>query len=148
MAIAWMVIWICAGFAVGTATAWALLRHEYHDGYVDGRAEERALEDQFDLFESTALAPLPDPEGFSEPEQEWTLEGLAALRPDPAEPYRFTPEPPPAEHERLAVPLDLVWPDSDMASQLAVMDAQEAVQLAAAARLRAQLTDSFPAVQA
>jgi hypothetical protein len=155
--LALMVFAAAIGMVVGIGWTYAIMRHaiadayDSADAYAEGVQAERDSAGAFDSFGATALAPLPAPDGFSEPEQEWDDDSLAALAGD-SQPHRFAPDLPdarPAELERLPVPHDLTWPDDpELAGKLALLDAQESVSLAAAARLRAQLTDSIPVVRA
>ena len=132
--------------------AFLIMPGEKADAYAEGYQQAEKEWRESGGWEASALdpVPIPDGDGFTEPPLEWDDKSLAALHsdaPEAAQVHRFTPHRP-AEEERLAVPVELDWSaDPELASGLALMDAQESVALAAAARLRAQLTDSIPVIK-
>lgn len=150
MTIAWMTVWVCAGYVAGTVATWFLSRHDRADSFAEGMQHERDSAAMFDHFEATGLAPLPDRNGFTEPEREWTPALLAALADDSGPRPGRHAAPLGPDVERLPSVEELNWHKLDpaLAGALALLDAREAVELDAAARLRATLTGPMPAVTA
>lgn len=150
-AIAWALFGAALGVIAGAIIQWFIMCDDFNEGFNAGAQDECGECEEFDRREAAALAPLPGPDGFTEPPQEWDDASLAALHDDTPGVYRFTPHaaPPPPEAERIARPADNhrghLGPE--LAAQLALLDAREAVELGAAARLRADLTDSIPKVE-